>query len=182
MKHKLTTLLMTALVVVLATAGVSGAQYGGNQGFIINPSQVFAGNSVSFLGTGCEPGSTVTFTIEDLTIQPDSTVVVTRSALALDLGSTNADNTSEGNFFLGNVVIPIGTPPGIYDVTAVCGDTTLTASLTVLALPPTTTPPSLAVTGTSSTIPMAKVAVVLIALGGAILLITGKRRERSAQR
>lgn len=165
MKLKLTILLAAACALIASTGGIASAQYGGNQGFIINPSQTLPGGEVSFLGTGCAPGSQVTFTIANP---------------AIDLGTTTADNTSEGNFFLGNVVIPIGTPPGVYTVTATCGDTILVASLTVLDVP--LPPPSsggLAVTGSSRTIPMAKIAIVLIAVGGAILLATGRRRERA---
>lgn len=159
------TTLIAVLVALFVAATPAAAQYGGNQGFLIEPPQVFPGDTVSFLGTGCPPGSTVTFTIP---------------SLGIELGSTTADNTSEGNFFLGDVVIPESVPPGSHDVVATCGDTTLVASLTVLQPPTTTSGGGLAVTGSSTTIPMTKIAVGLIAVGGLVLLMTGRRRERRA--
>ena len=164
MRNKLLFILISTVFAVATVASPAAAQYGGGSGFIIDPNEVFPGESVSFLGTGCEPGSTVVFTIP---------------SLGLDLGSTTADNTAEGNFFLGNVTIPSTTPPGIYDVHATCGDTNLVSSLTVLQ-PPTTGGGGLAVTGSSRTIPLARIGVLLVAAGGLALLVAGKRRERTA--
>ena len=167
MRNTLISILISIVIAIATMAAPAAAQYGGGGGFIIDPNEVLPGESVSFLGTGCEPGDQVVFTIP---------------SLGLDLGSTTADNTAEGNFFLGNVVIPESTPPGVYDVHATCGDTNLVSSLTVLE--PTGVSPGggggLAITGSNRTIPAARIGVLLVAAGGLALLVAGKRRDRTA--
>jgi hypothetical protein len=156
-------ILCLGLLAVAFTAAPASAQYGGVQGTVDD-------NVVS--GSGCEPGSTVDFTL--LTIGGQQVA---------DLGSTTAG--SDGTFSA--TVNPAGVPAGSYQLIISCGDSTtsIPVQVTSSGLSPgqTTTPTTtgvttgsgLARTGTDSGT-LVRGAAVLIAAGG--LLLVGTRRRR----
>ena len=158
-KHRtLLLLVVSALALLLGLPSVAQAQYGGTQGFIIDPAQGYPGDTVNLLGTGCGANSPVTFTIVQ-----NGQVIATTTA--------NAD--PDGSFFVNGVVIP-NLPPGVYDVRADCGSRSLVAQMTILARPPV--PSRLAFSGSNS-LPTVKIAVLLIGMG-ALAIVAVRRRRR----
>ncbi len=152
-----------ACVLLVLTVGSAPAlaQYGGTQGFVIDPPVVHTGDTVSMLGTGCEGDPTVVFTIEPL---------------GITLGETTPlDN---GDFFLPNVVLDLA--PGVYPITATCGDTVMVAQVTVLALGAGVDangdgiPDAVAFTGVGTLVIKVALAVLCI---GLFFILTGRRRR-----
>ncbi|MDH3704668.1 MAG: hypothetical protein OES57_01290 [Acidimicrobiia bacterium] len=158
------TLALAVALAVVAIVGVSpaAAQYGGTQGFVIDPPVINTGDTVSMLGTGCQDASTVVFTIEPL---------------GITLGQTTP--LANGDFFLPDVTLDLA--PGVYPVTATCGDVSMVAQVTVLAVGAGVgidtdgdgIPDSVAFTGAGTLV--VKLALVVLCLGSFILL-AGKRR------
>lgn len=155
---------------VVASAGPVAAQYGGTQGFIVDPPVINSGSEIALLGTGCEGESSVVFTIEPL---------------GITLGETTPD--PNGDFYLPNV--PIDLDPGIYPITATCGDLILVAQITVLAgdglLGGIDTdgdgiPDQFAFTGASTTI--IKLAAVALTAGVFFVLVARRRQPDLAPR
>lgn len=89
--------LIGALMLVAVLAAPAAAQY---PPFIVTPSGVEAGGTVTFRGSGCEPGETVTLTVNGQV-----------------LTTTTADNNGD---YSGSFVVNLA--PGNYTVLATCGD------------------------------------------------------------
>ena len=147
-----------SLVFAMGYAATAQAQYGGTQGFIIDPAEGFPGDTVNLLGTGCGANTTVVFTILQ-----NGQIIATTSA--------NAD--PDGTFFVEGVVIP-DIPAGTYDIEARCGTRSMVAQMTVLAR--SRPPGPLAFTGANS-VPLIRVGVILLA-GGALALFGVRRRRQ----
>ena len=151
--------LAIAAMLLLVPATAAYAQYNpGQPGFIITPSTTTAGSQVSFVGEGCPPGSTVTFTSNGAT-----------------LGSGPVG--SDGKFSVPGTV-PSSFGPGQYTVTATCGNVVMTNILTVVAstsgvIPGTSG--SLSRTGSDSML-LVRVGLGLLAAGGLVVLATRRRR------
>ena len=152
--------LAASLVFAMGHAATAQAQYGGTQGFIIDPAEGYPGDTVNLLGTGCGANTTVVFTI----LQNGQIIATTRA---------NAD--PDGTFFVEGVVIP-DIAPGTYDVEAHCGTRSMVAQMTVLAR--SRPPGPLAFTGANS-VPLIRAGVILVAAGA--LALFGVRRRRQAE-
>jgi LPXTG-motif cell wall-anchored protein len=162
-------MLIGAVLLVALFAAPAAAQYGGG----VTPPQVRPGGSVNVFGDGCPPGAQVTITV---TPAGGGAAVVTTT--------TTADGNGR---FETEVVIPDGTAPGEYTVTATCnGEVVLQESITVLStgqVAPTTpgTPGDQTIVRTGSELnSMAIAGAGLLGLGGALLLATRSRRHRTA--
>lgn len=147
--------LIGAVMLVAVFAAPAAAQY---PPFVITPSGVEQGGSVSFRGSGCQPGETVTLTV-------NGQVVAT----------TTADNNGEYN---SSFVVNLA--PGNYTVTATCGNVVNTHPLNVRGVSTSTPRPGgtggapLARTGSDSNT-LALVGAGLLILGGGAMVIGRKR-------
>ncbi len=149
--------LAVVLVGALMFASAAGAQYQpGQPGIVLTPSTTTPGSSVTVIGFGCGANQTVQISI-------DGQIVATTTSL----------NDGKGSF---QSSFPAPQVPGQYTVTASCGVTIVSSILTVISAPTTTTPPVLPITGSDSTLPLARFGVVLIAGGGLLVLAVRKRR------
>jgi hypothetical protein len=150
---------MTVVMGAVLLASAAGAQYQpGQPGLVLSPSTTTPGGTITALGFGCGANQTVTITI-------DGNVV----------GTGTSANDGKGSF---SIPFTAPTTPGTYTVTAKCGDTLVSSILTVIASPTTTAPaPPLPPTGSGSTLPLTRFALVLIAGGGLLVLAVRKRRE-----
>jgi 5'-nucleotidase len=150
---------LTVLGITSLAATAASAQYvPGNPGIIVNPPSVQVGGTITVQGTGCPAGSHVVIKVGDTTV-----------------GDATASNDSDGSFTV-TITLPPSIGPGQYLVHALCGDLDLTAVLSVTALATTTTvTATLPVTGTDSGT-WVKVAVVLVAVGGLLVLAARRRR------
>jgi hypothetical protein len=156
-------ILCLGLLAFAFTAAPASAQY-------VDVDASVENNVIS--GSGCEPGSTVDFTL-----------LTTGGQQVADLGSTTADS----NGMFSATADPTGVPSGTYDLIISCGDATTSIPVQVssggLAPGQTTTGVTvptgsgLARTGTDSGT-LVRGAAVLIAVGG--LLLVGTRRRRTA--
>lgn len=100
--------LVAALVLstaLIAAAPRVGAQYGGNQGFLIDPPIAEQGERVNFLGVACGANTEIVFIIRELGL------IIARTV-------TSADG--DGAFFVSNVLVPDDLPPGLYTIEARC--------------------------------------------------------------
>lgn len=151
----------------VATANVASAQYEPGQcGFIVTPSSVVAGETVSITGQGFPSGSVVTFSlggivIAQATASTDGTGVVSTSA-----------------------TIPSNIDTGSYTITADCAGTVATQSINISAASSSSgntnsgsTSGSLASTGLDP-MPIVKIGLLLLACGGLVVLAS-KRREHA---
>lgn len=146
------------LVGVIAFAPHAEAQYQpGQPGIILTPSTVTAGALATAAGFGCAKASTVEVRI-------DGTVV----------GTGKASNDVSGSF---SIPFTAPTTPGQYAVVASCLTTEVSSILSVVALPTTTViVASLPITGGESG-GLVKVALLLVAVGGLLVLAVRRRRE-----
>jgi len=154
-------ILCLGLLAIVFTAAPASAQY-------VDVDASVENNVIS--GSGCEPGSTVDFTL-----------LTTGGQQVADLGSTTAD--ANGAFTA--TVDPAGIAAGAYQLIISCGDATTSIPVQVASdglVPGQTTTPvttgtgsGLARTGTDSGT-LVRGAAVMIALGG--LLLVGTRRRR----
>lgn len=128
------------------------------------------GGTTTITGTGFEPGSTVTLTLDDTT----------------ELGTPTVDENGE---FAVEVTVPETTATGQHTVKATgLGDgATISATLNVIdceAPPPTTAPPAaggdLPRTGSDSTMTLLRIGLGLAAFGAVLLAVAAKRRRRAA--
>lgn len=146
--------LLGAVLIVALFAAPAAAQY---PTFNVNPGSVRPGGQANFNGKGCQPGETVTITI-------DGVVVATTTA------------NSNGNF---NGHFDVNLPAGDYTVTATCGDVVQTSPLLVRSAavnaPGGTGSTTLPRTG-SNLDTMGLVGGALLAAGGGVMLATRKRR------
>lgn len=128
------------------------AQYNpGTPGATVSDSTVTSGDTVTVTATGCEPGSTVTFYLDGNTLG---------SATTDDSGTASADVVITGS-------------PGTHQISNSCNDAVISitiAGATAGALPRT---------GSDSSLPLAKIAIVLIAAGG-LLIVAARDRSKKA--
>src|SRR5262245_47591306 len=169
-------LLAMALVLGLVVAAVpaDAQQYPpANNFLIVTPTVVVPGGTITISSGTYLPGTTVTFTLFS---QPTSL----GSAIANSVGAVSAQAT-----------IPADTPLGQHTIQAsgqtAAGPLTQTASLTVVAPEAAAAPGRAAAargalprTGDDSSIPLTRVAAVLVAVGGALVFVARRRRHRRA--
>jgi len=157
---------MAILLVLLFAFGMpaASAQYNPTEpGFIIDPPTVgVGGGTVTVSGKGCPAASTVNIYVEDTLV-----------------GTTTAKDDRDGTFTT-TVQIPAGLTPGTHTVFVRCGNVvlsnTLTVTVTVTAVA-VQAPNTLPKTGSNSA-GFVRVALVLVALGGLLVLSTRRRRQR----
>lgn len=137
-------------LVVFAPA--AHAQYG--TGASVSDSTVSSGDSVTVTVTCEVPAGT------DITVFLDGTVA--GSGVADDTGTAAIDIVITGD-------------PGTYQITNDCN----TAVLTVTIAAATAGPGNLPRTGTDSSLPLAKIAIVLIAAGGLLVVAARDRSKKS---
>jgi hypothetical protein len=155
-------ILCLGLLAFVFTAAPASAQY-------VDVAASVEDNVVS--GSGCEPGSTVDFTL-----------LTTGGQQVADLGSTTAG--PDGTFMA--TLDPTGISDGAYQLIIACGDATtaLPVRLSTDGLEPGQTTPVTGGVGTGSGLArtgsdsgsLVRGAAVLIAVGG--LLMVGTRRRR----
>jgi hypothetical protein len=144
-----------------ATAFASSGGYA-PPGLAIDDPSPAPDQTVTLSGTGCEPGSTVSFSLE-----PG----------AILLGTTTAD--ANGRYHHTSTFPQVG--PGTYEITATCGPLRTTTQVTVSSPAPdrpSVTRPPLAVTG-AQVLGLVSIGAALLAVGGAAL--AGGRRWRRAR-
>lgn len=126
------------------------------------------GGATTITGTGFEPGTVVTLTLDDTT----------------SLGTPTAGE--DGTISI-EVVIPTTTATGTHTIKATGTgiDAAITATINVVACEeaPTTTVAAggdLPRTGSNSTMTMVRTGLALAAIGGVLLAVAAKRRRRAA--
>lgn len=167
-------------VLALVAPGVASAQQYPVEGatLVLSSSTVAAGGSTVISGEGCLPSTDVSVGLGDD-----------------QLGTTTADGAGA---FSATVTIPEDTAPGDYELVALCtsaaGDTTLrfAAAFTVLAegatapggddptapgLTPSAPGAQLPRTGPESALPVAQVAVAMLAVGSVLTVLVWRRRQ-----
>jgi LPXTG-motif cell wall-anchored protein len=149
-------LLGSALLALLLFAPAASAQYPSDDSISVDNPNPDVGDTIVVSGDCFPPGSTVTVTLT----QGGNTVV---------LGTTTSD--ANGHYSIA-VVIPAGFSAGPATLTA-CGVSIVIniGGATVATLPRT---------GSSSSLPMARIAVVLVAAGGLLVLSARKRAARAS--
>lgn len=156
---------------LLMGADSASAQYNPtNCGFIVTPTSVTAGDTVTITGQGFPSGSTVIFTV-------DGIAIATTTATNDYIGAV--DTTA---------VIPADLPTGSYVVSVDCAGVSSTQTIDVASSSSAsgqqssgtgssgTSSGSLADTG-ANTMPFLKAALLLIAFGALILLSTKRGRH-----
>ena len=151
MKKKITSLILVSFVLVALSSFALPvlAQYGGTGSGTTDSSSVAAGGTVTFSGSGFEPGVSINIYLDDELID-----------------TTTAD--ANGNFSK-EVTIPSGTSAGSHTLKAVGGDRTVTSTITV-------TEGGLAATGANILFGLL-VASALIGLGIAMLRSSRMRKK-----
>lgn len=154
--------LLAVVLGALAIAPAASAQYQpGTPGLVLTPSTTTPGQPVTAIGFGCPKGATVVISIDGETV-----------------GTTRARTDERGSF---ETTFPAPATPGTYTVTATCGSTIVSSTLTVVATP--TTPPTTVVTstlpstGSSSTMFLLRAGLLLVAAGGLAVLAVKRRRD-----
>jgi LPXTG-motif cell wall-anchored protein len=148
-------ILIGAVMLVAVFAAPAAAQY---PPFVITPSGVEQGGTATFRGSGCEPGATVTLTVNGEV-----------------LATATADNNGD---YSGSFVVNLA--PGNYTVTATCGNVVNTHPLNVRGVSTGGRPGGgtggrpLARTGSDSN-NLALIGAGLLVLGGGAMLIGRKR-------
>jgi LPXTG-motif cell wall-anchored protein len=141
-----------ASVAVLLFATAASAQYPNDDTITVDNPNPNPGDSIVVSGDCFPPGSAVT-------------VVLTQGGNSVVVGQTVSD--ANGHYSV-TITIPAGFSAGPATVTA-CG-LSLTITIGGVATLPRT--------GTSSSLPMARIAVVLLAAGGFLVLTARKRAAR----
>ena len=149
-------MLILAAVALVVLAPAAHAQYGGDGSISVDDSTVTRGQTITVTVDGCEPGEEVTFFFDG-------------SAA----GSATADDTGTAT---GTVTVPSDASAGDHVISNSCNDATITVTVEVAAA--TTTGAALPRTGSDSSLPLAKVAIVLIAAGGLLVLVSRDRSSR----
>ncbi len=136
-------------------------------------------NSLTCSDTTPTPGQTIT--IEGRTFAAGGTVTVTFGSAPVTLGSPTAD---EAGAFALQATIPADTPLGAHTITATGpapNGQTLTLSLVCRVVPAegggAAAAGNLPRTGSDTSIPLAKIGLGLLALGGVVYAIASKRRK-----
>jgi hypothetical protein len=164
-----------ASLLIVAPAVSAAKPYPGRCVLTVSAASTQPGKTVNVHATGFPPGSTVTFT---MTPAGGGTTVVLGTAVANPAGNV------EFHFKLA-----VGTPPGMYIITATgpatsfCSpliSTTLMVSAATVATPPPTSSSTgvLPRTGTNSGL-LFEIALLLIAVGGMVTLTARKRLNRA---
>ncbi|MCB1007134.1 MAG: hypothetical protein KDB35_23325 [Acidimicrobiales bacterium] len=139
---------------MLVFAPAAHAQYPpGTPGASVSDSTVSSGDTVTVTATGCDVGSTVTFYLNGATLG---------SAVADADGAASADVVITGS-------------PGTYQISNSCNSAVIDITITGAGV----TPGNLARTGTDSSLPLAKIAIVLIAAGGLLVVAARDRSKKS---
>jgi LPXTG-motif cell wall-anchored protein len=139
-------------VALMVLAPAAHAQYGGTPGATVSDSTVSSGDTVTVSATCEVPAGT------DVTFFLDGTAV--GSGVTDDSGTASADITVTGS-------------PGTHQITNSCNSAVISITIaggTAGALPRT---------GTDSSLPLAKIAIVLIAAGG-LLIIAARKKSVTA--
>ena len=147
-------MLILAAVALVAFAPMAAAQYQpGNGSASVSDSTVSRGQSVTVSASGCTAGSTVTFFFDG------------NSA-----GSATADSSGTAST---GITIPSDASFGTHTITNSCNDAVL--SITVVSGVAATSLPR---TGSDHSLPLARIAIVLIA-AGALLVVATRDRSKS---
>jgi hypothetical protein len=157
------------LGLVAFASPVAHAQYISSCGFVLDPPVIDIGGQIHIIGAGFTPGGTVTFYISG----PSGKQV---------LGTAQVNNDPDGGVdALFNIPASFNTD-GEYEITATCPDGQLASNTIIVGqgFVTTTTPTALPVTGASHTAGFVRLAAILIALGGLILVATAGRRRAAA--
>lgn len=143
-------------------APAAHAQYPVTPGISVSDSTVSSGDSVTVSATGCEAGTTVTFYLDGQVIGTG----VTDSSGPIDENNVQTGTASTD--------VVISGSPGTYTLSNSCNDATLVITIAGAggggALPRT---------GTDSSLPLAKIAIVLIAAGGLLIVAARDRSKKS---
>jgi len=154
--------LLAVVLFAISFAPSAHAQYvPGTPGLVLTPSTTTPGQPVTAIGFGCPKGSTVVITIDGTTV-----------------GTTKAKTDERGSF---ETTFPAPQNPGTYVVDATCGATIVSSILTVIAtpttLPTTVVTTSLPSTGSSSTVFLVRIGLLLVGAGGLAVLAVRRRRD-----
>jgi LPXTG-motif cell wall-anchored protein len=161
----LTTLITLVVGLFAFTATPAQAQYDGPCGLILNPPEIAADTATSIEVSGvCCPAAS----IADIFVVVDGQEVF--------VGTAQVANDTDGGFNQVVTIPPL--PAGEYSVVVHCGPVTLSAVLTVVGTTTVTTG-ALPRTG-SDPWTFIRIAVLLVAIGGFLLLFTRKRRQELA--
>lgn len=154
MIRRMFTLGAMALMAFMVLAPAAQAQYTppGNPGASVSDSTVSSGDTVTVTASGCEVGSTVDFFLDG-------------NPLGSGVADANGDASAD---------VVISGSPGTHTISNSCNDLTvpvvIAGGATAGALPRT---------GTDSSLPLAKIAAVLIVAGG-LLIIAARKRSVTA--
>lgn len=146
-----------SLLALVLMASSASAQYGGSGGVSVEPSNPGVGGSVTISGSGCSPSSTVT-------------VSITQGGQTVVLGQITAG--PDGSYVI-SAAIPNNFSNGTATITDTCGNAitiTIGGAVTTGVLPRTGASDS---NGT-----LLRVAVVLVAAGGVLVLSSRKRAAK----
>lgn len=143
---------LAALLAVLAVPALAH-EGGAESGVAVEPTQVTAGNTVVFIGTGLE-------------VNTDRTLVLVGGNLSIQLGTVT---TSAAGAFEKEITIPNYLPSGQYQLQAIA-DETLSADINVTAVPGGAASSAAPAAGESLT-PRSHSAGELVVLGLFILLV-----------
>lgn len=128
-------ILFTSLLVTVLAAGTASAQYS----FVVTPSEVTPGSTISIVGDGCASGAEVSITIAP---------AAGGDPVELAAVSAGEDGTVDVD-----AQIPADLEPGSYTVTMTCGDQVLSQNITVVEATTPTTPGDTTTTTTGGTTP-----------------------------
>ena len=127
-------ILLGAILLVALAASPAYAQY---PPIVVSPGQVTPGGSVTITGSNCVPNSPIT-----VTISPTDGVQRALTPSGPPIATVTTTSDANGQFSV-DVVIPAGTPPGTYLVSATnCRDTNTTLEVLGADVTPPTTPPT----------------------------------------
>jgi LPXTG-motif cell wall-anchored protein len=149
--------LVGVIMAVVTSGPASAQQYGGCQA-VLGDSTPRPGEKVTVSGTGSEPNGTVTASLASGPV----------------IGTGTADANGAFRF---QATIPADQPLGQISITVTCGARGGAAVLGVqITQKPGTGGGGTAVTGSSSTIPLTKLGISLVALGGLLLALSRRKR------
>jgi hypothetical protein len=138
---------------LMVFAPAAHAQYSGSPGASVSDSTVSSGDTVTVSATGCTPGSTVTFSLDGSQIGS---------------GTTDANGTASAD-------VVITGSAGSHTITNSCNDAVI--SITIEGA--TAAAGALPRTGSDSSLPLAKIAIVLIVAGGLLVAVARDRSKKS---
>jgi LPXTG-motif cell wall-anchored protein len=147
---------MTAILfaALLSFASPVSAQTSGNTSVGGSDTTPTPGQTITVTGSGCPANSPVNFFFDDQAA-----------------GSTTADGNGD---FSGQATVPSNASSGTHTVTAQCGAVVM--GFQVEVSPAGTAAAAIPRTGSSTTIPLASIALALLAVGGLFVLFARRRR------